>query len=362
MKRFYAVIATTLLFAGLANANEPVDPADKAPSHTARHWQKDNDLIIGHIRGNRLAAMKNTSANIVAFLHESVLTDATINPVWHGEYFPAINGGPQIHFGVRCIFNNEDNTASDNDLTIFANDLSPLIAHLTVNNTDYTTLKGFTGAPGGSRFEFDTDNGLHVKTWLITSDSTALPYIPVSRNEYLAQARQELEALKEVVVADTRGKIHIRSAAEQEAEKEAMLQHLRETYSGIELQARIRVYLHNYLKDEDLITQTIARNVAGYNCTIRLIDSIQHNSTSTQLAQPAVVSVNAADFNGFEDGQANASLLVRMNPAYFTGNDDAPKCLLVCFRYNPTQTLAAGIDRQLTENFNSSSLQALLAR
>ena len=360
MKRFYAVFASTLLFTGLANANEPVNPANKAPSHTARHWQKDNDLIIGHIRGNRLAAMKNTSANIVAFLHESVLTDASLN--WHGEYFPAVNGGPQVHFGVRCIFNNEDNTTSDNDLTVFANDLSPLIAHLTVNGTDYTTLKGFTGAQGGSRFEFDVENGLHVKAWLIASDSTTLPYIPVSRKEYLDQARTELEALKEVVVADTRGKIHVRSAEEQEAEKQAMLQQLKETYSGIELQARIRVYLHNYLKDEDLITQTIARNVAGYNCTIRLIDSIQHNSTPAQLAQPAVVSVNAADFNGFEDGQDNASLLVRMNPAYFTGNDDAPRCLLVCFRYNPAQSQAAGIDRQLAENFNRGSLQALLAR
>src|SRR6185437_5689410 len=192
--------------------------------------------------------MKNISSGIISVFHDSILTQ-DVNPVWHGEYFPAVNGGPQVHFGVRCLFNNEDNTASDNDLTVFANDLSPLLGHISVNNTDYTTLRGFTGTQGGARFEFDVDNGLHVKAWLITADSSALPYIPVSRKEYLEQARRELEEMKEVVVADTRGKIHVRSAEEQESEKQAMLQHLRNTYTGIELQARIRVYLHNYIKD-----------------------------------------------------------------------------------------------------------------
>ena len=366
MKRFYAVLFTTLVFTGLANANEPVTPstpAEKAPAaaHNARAWQKENDLIVGHIRNTRLAAMKNTSASIMAFFHDSVLTEGGFSPVWHGEYFPAVNGGPQVHFGIRCLFNNDDNTSSDNDLTIFANDLGPLVGHLTVNNNDYTTLRGYAGNHGGARFEFDVENGLHVKAWLVTSDSSALPYIPVTRKEYLDQARKELDGLKDVAIANNRGKDHIRSAAEQEAEKQAMLQQLRNTYSGAELEARIKVYLHNYMKDEDLLIQTIARDVAGFNRTIRMMDSIERNSTAQQMAQPAVVSVAAADFHGFEDGQAGSSMLVRMNTAFFTGGDDAAKCLLVCWRYNPEQALAGNIDRQLAENFNGGSLGSLLA-
>ena len=364
MKRFYAVLFTMFVLAGLANANEPVTgstPADKAPNHTAaRAWQKDNDLVAGHIRNNRLTAMKSTSANIMNFFHDSVLNEGGFSPVWHGEYFSSVNGGPQVHFGIRCLFNHEDNTASDNDLTIFANDLAPLLGHLTVNNADYTTLRGYVGNNGGARFEFNLDNGLQVKAWLVTADSSALPYTVVTRKEYLEQARQELDGLKDVAVENNRGKIHIRSAAEQEAEKQAMLQRLRETYSGAELAARTKVYLHNYIKDEDLLIQTIARDVAGYNRTIRMIDSIERNSTPQQLAQGAVVSVEAVDFHGFEDGQAGSSLLVRMNPSYYTNTEDV-KSLLVCFRYNPDQAQAGAIDRQLAGNFNGGSLQSLIA-
>ena len=363
MKRFYAVIFTTLTFAGFVHANEPIvtTPAPKA-APTARAWTKEDDRIIGHIRSNKLTAMKNTSASIMTLFHDSILTDG-VNPVWHGEYFPAVNGGPQVHFGVRCVFNNEDNTNTDNDLTVFANDISPLLGHLTVNGKDYTTIRTATTVRGNITFEFDVENNLHVKAWLVTVDSAALPYIPVTRREYLDEALEEVQGLKDAVVNDIRAKIHIRSAAEQEAEKAEMIERLRNTYSGAELEARSRVYLNNYSKDSDYILQTIARNTAGYNTTIRIIDSLLHNSTARELSQPAVVSVPGEDFHGFEDGQTNTTTLIRLNPAYFTGsNEQAPKCLLICWRYNPNETLAAGIDNQLNQNFNSQSFQSLLAK
>lgn len=387
MKRFYAVLFTTLTFSGSIFANEPggatpagrtsgthaTDSASNAASSNtvsgsktvpaARAWQKEEDRIMGHIRTGKLTAMKNTSASIMSLFHDSILTDGSVNPVWHGEYFPATNGGPQVHFGVRCVFNNEDNTNTDNDLTVFANDIRPLLGNLQVNGHDFTTIRTAAMVHGNMTFEFDVDNNLHVKAWLVTADSAALPWVPVTRKEYLSEARKELENLKDVVIADVRGKIHVRPAAEQEAEKQAMLDQLKSTYSGAELEARTRVYLNNYIKDEDYVTQTITRNVAGYNATIALIDGFLRNSTAQELARPAVVSVKAEDFQGFEDGKTGTTTLVRMNPAYFNGGDEqAPKCLLICWRYNPTETLAAGIDHQLDENFDSQVFQSLLAK
>ena len=390
MKRFYAVIFVTLAFAGFVHAGEPTPaPAPKAPApnapasanasaranasapangsvapkaSNAREWQKEDDRISGHIRAAKLAAMKNTSTGIMSLFHDSILTEG-VNPVWHGEYFPAVNGGAQVHFGIRCLFNNDDNTTSDNDLTVFANDISPLVGNLTVNGNNYTTVKTAVTVRGKQYFEFDLENNLHVKAWLITADSAALPYTPVIRREYLGEARKELEGLKDVVIADVRGKVHVRTAAEQEAEKQQMLEQLKANYSGAELEARTRVYLHNYMKDEDLVIQTIARNVAGFNTTIRLIDSLLRNSTPVQLSQPAIVSVKAEDFRGFEDGKANTTTLVRLNPAYFTGGDEqAPKCLLVCWRYNPADALSSGIDHQLDANFAGQSFEGLLAK
>ncbi len=204
------------------------------------------------------------------------------------------------------------NMTPDSDIAVFANDITPLLGHLTVNNNDYITLKASTNAQG-NYFEFSMENNLHVKAWLITADSTTLPYIPVTKKEYLQQARKELVALKALAVADT----------------------------------RVRT----------------SQTIGGYNQTIRLIDSIRRNSTPLQLSQPAVVSTNAANFHGFEDGKANTTMLVRMNSAYFTGsNQQAPKCLLVCYRYNPAESLVASVDHQPGQNFDSRPFQALLGR
>ena len=360
MSRLYAVIIATFFFTNLAVANEPT--ISSAPAPIAHQWQKNADLVIGHIRNTTLNRMKNTTADIISCFRDSILTQGEFSPVWHGEYFPAVNGGPQIRFGVRCIFYNNEDSAQDsnNDLTVFANDISPLLGHLKLNFTEYTTVKS---AGDQGYYEFDMANGLHVKAWLITADSTSSPYIAVSRKEYLQEAKKELDALKDIVISDDRGRIHIRTAAEQEAEKQQMLQQLRSTYSGVELETRTRIYLNNYMKDPDLLIQTIARDVAGYNKTIRMIDSLLRNSTAQDLAKPAVVSVDAAHFCGFEDGHANTTTLVRMNANYFTGTaDQAPKCLLVCWRYNPSESLATGIDRQLSEHFDGQQLQALLVK
>ena len=376
MKRFYAVLFTTFTFAGFVHANGPVSASANGPvfahagghetpapkASTARDWQKEEDHISGHIRANKLAAMKNTAGGIISVFHDSILTQG-VNPVWHGEYFPAVNGGPQVHFGVRCVFNNDDNTATDNDLTVFANDLSPLLGNLTVNGNNYTTIKAATTVKGNQFFEFDTENNLKVKAWLVVADGAAMPYIPVTRKEYLEQAHKELIGLREAVDVDVRTKIPVRSAAVQEAEKEQMLRQLRDNYSGAELEARTRVYLQNYIKDEDLVARTIARNIAGYNGTLALVDNLLHTSSAQMLTQPAVISVTADNFEGFEDGKANTTTLVRLNPAYFTGSDEqAPKCLLICWRYNPADALSTGIDSQLDANFAAGSFQNLLAK
>jgi len=374
MKRFYAVILTTFAFAGfvranghqfvyandLAYINGDENPASRASD--ARDWQKEQDHINGHIRSNKLAAMKNSADGIISVFHDSILTQ-DVNPVWHGEYFPAVNGGPQVHFGVRCIFNNDDNTATDNDLTVFANDITPLLGNLTVNGNNYTTVKAATTVKGNTYFEFDAENDLKVKAWLVVADGAAMPYVPVTRKEYLEQAHNELVSLRKAVEADVRSKIVVRSAAVQEAEKQQMLQQLRDNYSGAELEARTRVYLKNNIKDEDLVAQTIARATAGYNGTLALVDNLLHTGSAQMLAQPAVVSVTAGNFDGFEDGKANTTTLVRLNPAYFTGSDaQAPKCLLICWRYNPADALSTGIDSQLNANFAAASFQNLLAK
>lgn len=343
-------------------------PVNASATHP---WQKEEDRVFGHIRNSRLTRMKHISAGIISLFQDSILTDDALHPIWHGEYFPAASDGPQVRFGVNCVFHNgQDPTASRSDLTVFANDISPLLGRYTVNGHAFITLKAMTGNANQPYFEFDLPaaNGadgadrvaemtatetVHVKAWLVTADSTQLPFIPVTRREYLEEARQELEGRKAVIIAATKENIVIRPAVEQEAERQQALQQLRDTYTGADLQTRTRIYLSNYRKDEDYMTQTIAARTAGLDHTIGLIDSLLRNSTSQQLSLPANVSADAVDFQGFEDGRANSSVLIRLRPSFYSGADpgDQPlKSVLICWRYDPSDPASAGIDRQLANN------------
>jgi hypothetical protein len=356
---------------GPVSAATAMDPAGP----DTQEWQKAEDRILGHIQAGKLAKMKNMAASIISYFQHTCFTEGAGNPVWHGEYFPGANGVSSPRFGVRCIFyNHEDENASTNsDLTVFANDISPLLGRTVVNDKEFITLK-IAGAPQkqGSAIEFDmpasvsgntaaqeTEDSrpLHVKAWLITTGSS-LPYVPVTRKEYLEEARKELENKKELIIEDDRATVRIRPAAVQEAEKKQMLEELAREYSGTELQARTRIYLQHYMSDEDYVKQADEKNTAGLNFRIRLIDSLLARSTALELAQPAIVSAQADSFEGFEDGRANPTMLVRMKPGYFSSvaEEATPRCLLVCWRYNPADSMAIGIDRQLNENFDGTKL------
>ena len=330
----------------------PLGPAPAAP------WHKQADQVFGHIRGSLLAKLKNTSEGIVSLFHDSVLTEGAFNPVWHGEYFSAGKGAPQLRFGVSCAFHNGDGDPNlAGDLTIFANDISPLIGSLTVNGQAFVALKGFTG--GSPAFEFDMpappgDAGsdterVHVKAWLVTADSSQLPYIPVTRREYLEQAREELQGRKQAIIADLKNRIQIRTAAEQESGKQQALDQLRATYSGAELQTRTRIFLSNYKTDEAYAEEHIAAATEGIDRPLALVEKLLSTGTVQQLALPAVVSVPSPDFRGFEDGRPNSTVLVRLRGSYYSDDADQPiiKSLLICWRYRPADRTAAGIDRQL---------------
>ncbi|HEV9037573.1 MAG TPA: hypothetical protein VGQ51_13155 [Puia sp.] len=374
MKHIYAFILSMFALCGLSraqfiaenrvtaagaeteNSNEPqVCPLGPAP---AAPWKKEADQVFGHIGRSLLAKLKGSSEGIISVFHDSILTQGTFDPIWHGEYFSAGNGAPQMRFGVSCIFHNDDVNPNDPcDLTIFANDISPLTGSLTVNGQAFVTLKGFTGSSPAFEFDMPAHGGnsaadtetVHVKAWLVAADSSMLPYIPVTRKEYLSLAQQELENRKEMLIADIKSRINIRSATQQETGKQQALDQLRKTYSGADLQTRTRIFLSSYKTDEEYMKQHITAATEELDRTLALIGKLLTGSTPQQLAQPAVVSVAAVEFRGFEDGRPGSTVLVRLRGDYYNADADqlTIKSLLICWRYHPADRMAAGIDQQL---------------
>src|SRR6202012_5282007 len=148
-------------------------------------WQKEEDQVSGSISKTKLSKMKATAALIIGVLRDSCFTplgdrtlaagDAgTYTPTWHGAYMSTSNSGsPLMQFGVDCHF-----AGQRAELTVTANDLQPLLGHMTVGNQPFLTMDIAPAVKnGGQYFEYtDMDGRTTVRRWLITAGVNQLPY------------------------------------------------------------------------------------------------------------------------------------------------------------------------------------------
>ncbi len=390
MKHFYALLLP-FLFLGLFGsasaqflASNGVSPHPSAGENTlindAPEWQKQQDLVSGHISGGKLARMRDVSEAIVSYFHDSCITEGGFSPVWHGEYFSDSRGsGKDMKFGVRCEFS--DNKTS---LVVLANNMNSLLMEpLVVNNQEIAAIRPSSGpdkdhlyfeyeaagveAAGGVAAGAEGNNGagngaqgaetLRNRVWLVSTGGQ-LPFVPVSRAEYLKEARMELTAARNAIVAKMKNNMPLRSAEIQNADKKAGLEQLATLYSGMDLQVRAKMFLTGYKTDEEYQNENIAQATAGLDSTIALMGRLSVRMTAAALAKPAIVSVSAAEFNGFEDGHGG-KMLIRPNPAYASGecNANAPRYLLVRWQYDPSEPLTGAIDKQIRERFDAQRLK-----
>ncbi|HVU57697.1 MAG TPA: hypothetical protein VHD83_21695 [Puia sp.] len=318
----------------------------------AKAWVKEQDRIDGHVPHSKLVKMQRTTEAMVSFLHDSCFSATDFIPVWHGEYSIG-------RFGIQC--RSVDNRGR---LTIMSNDISPMLRYLTVNGKDFAGIRPSTGLQGDYRyFEYEEEDHARTIYWLVTAAQDKLPYIEITRKEYLQEARTELVNKKNSIIADIKLKTPIRAAAIQEAEKKAALDELNNNYSGTDLQVRLRLFAKEYHTDEEYLNSSIAKTTADLDRTIHLMDSISSHSTAVELNKPAMVSVEAAAFHGFEDNETDRNMLVRINPAYYNNTDsDKPLLFLVSWSYDPAGPDASNIDRQVRENIDFRQLRTLLGQ
>lgn len=352
-----------IVFVSQPVASAIVAPAAAETTAVSPEWLKAEDLINGPISKSKLTRMKEVTNALVNFLRDSCLGAGGYTSTWHGEYNSDRNSpGAQLKFGMTCHF-----AGQNADLSITANDIQPLLDQLEVNGQHFLTMRianGFdknafyyTDAPGS-----DVSAG-QTKMWLVTAGNGQLPFIPVSRKEYLVQAKAELTAMVKSIEAGWRLKAPVRPAAVQEAERKAVIDQLKAMYSGADFNIRARIYLRSYKTDEQFLQDNIASETAGFRATIRMMDSLMAHLGAAGLAKPAIVSVAAEDFHGFEDGQTNY-MLIRMNAAYFNYalGEEKPQLFLVTWHYNGANASAAELDRQLTAKLDGQALQEMLGK
>jgi hypothetical protein len=370
MKHFYVLLALAFVFPLLSSAQYLADNLTAANPLFKREvpaprsqWEKEQDLVNGHISNSKLSKMKMVTEAIVTFFHDSCISDEQVNPLWHGEYFSEKTSlAPQIKFGVFCNFYEQKA-----HLSVIANDISPLLDHLVVNNQDFLTIKPVAAIKNDCPYfetiaqDAETGKSLRSKVWLVTTGNGQLPYIPVTRKEYLQEARLELINSKNNIVTDWKQKIAVRPAAVQEADKKAALEQLSTMYSGMDLQVRTKMFLSNYQTDEEYLRESTNKGTAGLDCTLHLMDSLLNHEKADDLNKPAIVSVEAASFRGFGDGHSD-KMLIRMNPSYFNPDfsSEQPQLFLIRWSYDPSEPMADGIDRQIQERLDCQKLKEML--
>jgi len=362
MKLLYVLLTLSIVCPFVASAQYSAKsitvtslPASEIATASSPQWKKEQDQVIGRISNSKLAKMKNITGAIIAFFQDSCLSEGSYSPVWHGEYYSEkTSPGPIAKFYVECNFSDQKAL-----LTITANDISPLLNHLVVNNQDFLTIKPVIAVRNDCPyFEYNRS-----KTWLITANNQQLPYTPVTRKEYLQEARKEVTIIKNSISDYIKQTRPVRPAAVQEAEKKATIDQLTAVYSGVDLQVRMKQLLNNYKTDEEYLKEGMEKGTADMDSTLHLMDSLLNHWTPNELNKPAIVSVVAAEFRGFEDGHSD-KMLIRMNAASFNSSTsgETPQFFLVTLQSDALSTMARDIDRQLQEKFNSQKLKELLGK
>jgi hypothetical protein len=302
MIRLYTLAA---LFVGLLST-----------STTAQQFASTTSLITGHISPNKLSGMKARTQTLVQLVHTCLNTEngETPIPVWHGEYLAGrSSSGSLLRFGAQCSYYSTDNNADKKaELLLLANDLSPLLGHFTLNGNGYGTIRAtitrrngclyfqlphpeavpssatpYTATPGaGAPAPESQPTDLTTSFWLITADSSRLPYLPVTRREFLLETRKQLIDDTNAIASEWRDKLNIRPAAVQEAEKQLELRQLKALYSGVDLEARTNLFLRNFTSDEVYLQRHINLATTLHRHALRFVTPTPSSSSAPPISRP----------------------------------------------------------------------------
>lgn len=332
-------------------------------------WKKADDQIVGRIQKAQLAKMRTTVDALHSFLQDSCFAATGLSPVWRGTY--SAESGAKASFGIQCLFTTGGGAGT---LSIIANDIDPIFGHLTLNHQEYLTLSPVQAVRKECPyFESQSQTGAHQAMWVVTSRPEELPYVPVTREEYLLSILADLHAMRERTVAAVKERAPVHPAEVQQAAKQKDLDDLAAQYSGPALELRKKMYLEHYKSDEDYQKENIDAATADVDTTIHMIDGIKNHLSPEALRAPAIISPNSTEFEGFRDGEPGMVMLVRMNPAYSdpaatsagatsAAAPEKPKYFLITWESDNADASSAAFGEQVSKYVEMRMLRDMLKR
>jgi len=367
MKSLHASLLTFVLaspFVSFANrplADGPSD--DSTKNKISVHWKKADDEINGKFSKVELTKLKTTTETLHTLLQDSALGGTGLESVWHAEY-SADKAGNLINYGIDCEFG----TAN---LIVTVNDYTTLVGHITLDNKDYMTLPANAAIRNQCPYyEFaggTTPENVHMlnrNSWVVTARPDVLPYMPITRKEYLEISIGWMGDTKAQIIADVKQRTPVRSHEEQEALKKREIDELSSRYSGAELQMRTQMYLDNYKSDEEYLKEHIDQATADVDSTISFVKGMLNRLSPATLSAPAIISPTTREFEGFRDGDPGMVMLVRKNPDFIQAGaaPEKPQFFLVTWTSEPGDNAARATGAQIAQSLDIRYLKTLLSK
>jgi hypothetical protein len=353
--------------------NSNAQSLTRTPLVTSTPWQKQADYTTARLPGKLSTEMKKIVGGLASWAQQSSVDSLGCIPVWCGAYFSnKSNTFPLLRYEMRSGFyvgaagELSAEPGKESRLVITANDLSVLQQTFSINGNDYLSLPAMQQLYDGvlyNELTAEKEEGAEprqMRTWLI-SFAGSLPYSLLSRREYLAAAKKEIAADKQRMKEDLQQRIPVKTALQEEAEQKREIESIGSMYSGATRDSRVRSYLASYKADSVYFKEMFSDQSAGLDADSLLLDNLLTKSPAEYLEKPAIVSVPAHDFRGFEDAKPGSRVLAKWDMSYFDKNLSLarPQFMVVSWQYDPADATAAGLDK-LISGMNYCDLQGLL--
>jgi hypothetical protein len=195
-----------------------------------------------------------------------------------------------------------------------------------------------------------------------------LPYLPVTRKQYLNHSIQHLTEIFEGIIDGFR-QMPVRSSEAQEAEKKSTLERFAKTHSRDpkKLKAATDHYLSGYQTDQQRRDEQVSKQIQIKNGIVkRYVDELEKTTREGLLDSPAVVSqVHSPDMTTpiFISEAEEGTMLITENPAYMRKDlpKYVPQILVLGLRWNDWEP-QKNISKVVEEKFPVERLQAMIDR
>ena len=208
---------------------------------------------------------------------------------------------------------------------------------------------------------------LHHDRYVLIHRKGELPYIPVTRKQYLDRALIYVNKFYDKMIKSF-DLVPVRSLEEQEALKKKTIEGYEKTYAGDPKKSKSAVdyYLMSYQTDQQRRDEQINKIVKERNAELKNIqDELEKTTKEGLLDSPAIVTGVSGIFNPgapvFSTEEEGGSMLVTENPEYLRKDlpKDVPQFMVIlwdCGTSKPDKNLR----KLFEENFEVEKLQAMI--